>query len=142
MNTSKSSCKDKFEIVCHDLCGNILLSDQVQSLEIWKERIQKSVTVTVSVFNNAISNSSIHIVINTTTSNCIDFTVPPGNTLSATVEDAKSIFIYRLGEGNINGKFCVDACFPVFCKSHHSTKEKCGRCSRHNYVSDRKSLFC
>ena len=144
MSTSKSSCTDKFEIVCHDLCGNILLSNQVQNLEIWQERIQKSATVTISVFNNAVSHSSIHIVIHTNTSECVDFTVPPGNTLSATVEDAKSVVIYRVGEGIVNGKFCIDACFPVFCKSQqqHKPKQKCRGCSCRRCMGVRKSLFC
>ncbi|MGB8000548.1 MAG: S-Ena type endospore appendage [Anaerobacillus sp.] len=142
MSITKSSCTDKFEIVCHELCGNILLSDQVQSLEIWKEKIEKSATVTISVFNNAVSNASIQIVIYTKTSECVDFTVPPGNTLSATVEDAKSIMVYRLGEGTVFGKYCIDACFPVFCRSHHTPKRKCGGCSCQMCVGDRKSLFC
>jgi hypothetical protein len=90
------------------------LSDQVPNLEIWRERIGKEPTVTISVFNSSMSTASIRVLVIRNVGSPVEFTVPPGNTLSATVENAESISVFRIGTGGTEGKFCLDVCFPVF----------------------------
>ena len=107
-----------------------------------KRAIEKSATVTISVFNNAVSNAFIQIVIHTKASECVDFTVPPGNTLSATVEDAKSIMVYRLGEGSVNGKFVSMLVFQCFVSHNIHQNGNVEGARVRSAVGDRKSLFC
>jgi hypothetical protein len=114
--------REECEIVCNNTCGNLLLSDQIPSLEIWKEQIMKNPTVTISVFNSSNSTASIRVVVTRNAESPVEFTVPPGNTLSATVDDAKSISVFRIGSGRTEGKYCLDVCFPVFC--HDKRKHK------------------
>jgi hypothetical protein len=114
--------RDECEIVCNNTCGNLLLSDQVPNLEIWRERIGKEPTVTISVFNSAMSTASIRVLVIRNVGSPVEFTVPPGNTLSATVENAESISVFRIGTGGTEGKFCLDVCFPVFCNDKRKHK--------------------
>jgi hypothetical protein len=100
-------------VVHNRLGGNILLNDSVTNLEIWKEEIEKKATVTISVFNSSLSAPFIDVAV---TRNCnypVEFTVPPGNTLSATVQDAKSIMISKECPGALEGKYCLEVCFAA-----------------------------
>ncbi|WP_375091274.1 S-Ena type endospore appendage (plasmid) [Peribacillus sp. RS7] len=90
------------------------MSDQVPNLEIWRERMVKDPTVTISVFNSTMSIASIRVLVIRNEGSPIGFTVPPGNTLSATVDDAVSISVFRVGTGRIEGEFCLEVCFPIF----------------------------
>jgi hypothetical protein len=71
-------------------------------------------TITISVFNSAMSTASVRVLVIRNEGSPVEFSVPPGNTLSATVDDAKSIIVLRIGIGRIEGKFCLEVCFPVF----------------------------
>ncbi|MDM5295331.1 hypothetical protein QUF81_19660 [Peribacillus simplex] len=106
-------------VVCNSTCGNLLLSDQVPNLKIWKERMLMKTTVTISVFNSAMSATSIKILVISNVGCPVEFTVPPGNTLSATVYDAESIIAFRINKGIAEGKFNLEVCFPVFYDKKH-----------------------
>ncbi|PEA16768.1 hypothetical protein COK06_27320 [Bacillus cereus] len=99
--------------VCHKLCGNLLLNDQVSNLEIWKEKINAQVIVSISVFNSTLSTGSIRILVNQNDKNSIEFIVPVGNTLSATVDHVDSITVFQINEGRIEGTFCLDIFFLI-----------------------------
>lgn len=96
-----------YNAINNSLCGNILLNDLVTTLEIWKAEISGKATVTISVFNSSINTSSIKIIITRNIGNSVEFTVPPGNTLSATIDNAKSITISREDTGIVEGKYCL-----------------------------------
>ncbi|WP_420490089.1 S-Ena type endospore appendage [Neobacillus drentensis] len=118
INSSADPCstspeKDISKIVCNNICGNLLLSDQDSKLEIWRKSNVQDATVTIAVFNSAMNTSSIKVIVRRTGGSPVKFTVPPGNTLSATVEDAKSISVLRRGSGITEGKFCLDVCFDL-----------------------------
>ncbi|HDR4563111.1 hypothetical protein COE58_03530 [Bacillus cereus] len=100
--------------VCHKLCGNLLLNDQVSSLEIWKKRINASVIVSISVFNSTLSTGSIWILMGQNDKDRVEFTVPVGNTLSATVDHIDSITVFQINKGRIEGNFCLDICCLPF----------------------------
>lgn len=102
-------------VVHNRLGGNILLNDSVKTLEIWREEICEKPTVTVSVFNSSLSTSFIKVTIRRSIKyTCpIEFTIPPGNTLSATVENAKSIMISKECPGILEGKYCLEVCFAT-----------------------------
>ena len=102
------------EMVCNNICGNLLLNDQVSKLEIWRKSIEPEATVTISVFNSARNSAAIQVIVIRTVGNPVNFTVPPGNTISATIDDAESIRVARIGLGLTEGKFCLDVCYPVF----------------------------
>ena len=102
-----------YNVVHNKSCGNILLNNLVTTLKIWKEEIDKKTTITVSVFNSSISTSFIDVTI---TRNCkcpVEFTVPPGNTLSATVDNAKSITVSQEDAGIADGKYNLEVCFAT-----------------------------
>jgi hypothetical protein len=109
---------DEKEVICNNICGNLLLSDEVTSLEIWKEKTKKEATITVAVFNSSMNTATINVIVTRKEGLPVEFNVPPGNTLSATVEDAKSVTVTRIGEGRTNGKFCLDVCIPFKKKDH------------------------
>jgi len=100
-------------IVQNSLRGNILLNDSIKNLEIWREKICEKPTVTVSVFNSSISTSFIKVTIKRCIKCPVEFTVPPGNTLSATVENANSIMISKECPGILEGKYCLEVCFAA-----------------------------
>ncbi|MFL0499073.1 S-Ena type endospore appendage [Priestia megaterium] len=102
-----------FDIIQNSLRGNILLNDSIKALEIWKEEICEKSTVTISVFNSSISNSFIKVIINRYIKCPVELTVPPGNTLSATVENAKSIMISKECPGILEGNYCLEVCFAT-----------------------------
>lgn len=99
--------------VCNRFCGSILLNDSVAALEIWKEEIERKATVTISVFNSSISTSFIDVTIIRKCECPVEFTVPLGNTLSATVENANSIIISKECDGILEGRYCLEVCFTV-----------------------------
>ncbi|MGG3573428.1 S-Ena type endospore appendage [Bacillus gobiensis] len=115
--------RDICEIVCNSICGNLLLNDQFPSLEVWKERILKSATVTICVFNSNINTALIRVLVIQNEGGPVELTVPPGNTLSATVDDAESIIVSRIGVGRTEGKFNLEVCFPFFCNDKHKYKK-------------------
>ncbi|MFP3886467.1 S-Ena type endospore appendage [Priestia filamentosa] len=97
--------------VVHNICGNILLNNTVPTLEIWKGKMEKKATITLSVFNSSMSTSFIGVTI---TRNCkcpVEFTVPPGSTLSSTVDNAKSITVSQKDAGIADGKYNLEVCF-------------------------------
>ncbi|MFL0574954.1 S-Ena type endospore appendage [Priestia megaterium] len=102
-----------YEAVHNRLCGNILLNDSVATLEIWKEEIEKKATVTISVFNSSMSTSFIDVTIIRNCKCPVEFTVPPGNTLSATVENAKSITVAREDAGIADGQYNLEVYFAA-----------------------------
>ncbi|MFE5428163.1 S-Ena type endospore appendage [Peribacillus simplex] len=110
-------------IVCNSTCGNLLLTDQVQSLEIWKARISMDATVTISVFNSAMSTASVRVLVIRNDESPVEFSVPSGNTLSATVDAAESIIVFRIGTGRTEGKYFLDVCFPVICDDKRKHKK-------------------
>lgn len=98
--------------VCNETCGNLLLNDSNPELTIWTERISEDATVTVSVFNSSFSTDSIEVSVIRNEGNPVEFTVPRGNTLSATVEDVDRIEVARDGTGQAEGKYCLEVCYP------------------------------
>lgn len=102
-----------YDAVHNRLGGNILLNDPVTTLEIWKEKIKKKATVTISVFNSSISTSFIEVTIIRSCEYPVEFTVPPGNTLSATADNAKSITVSREGAGIADGRYNLEVYFSA-----------------------------
>ncbi|OJD74830.1 S-Ena type endospore appendage [Bacillus paramycoides] len=103
------------EVICNEICGNILLNDHVATLEIWKGKISEKTTITISLFNSSTNNGSIRVMVTENTRGPTEFTVPPGNTVSATVNDAKSVIIFREGTSILKGTFCLKVCFAFSC---------------------------
>ncbi len=85
------------------------------NLEIWKEVITGKATVTVSVFNRVISISPIKVIVIRNTGSLIELVIPPGNTLSTTVNDVKSVTVAHESKGIIEGKYSLEVCFAVSC---------------------------
>lgn len=110
-------------IVCNSTCGNLLLTDQVPSLEIWKARIAMDATVTISVFNSAMSTASVSVLVIRNDGSPVEFSVPSGNTLSATVDAAESIIVFRVDTGRTEGKYFLEVCFPVICDDQRKHKK-------------------
>ncbi|WP_163100466.1 S-Ena type endospore appendage [Peribacillus alkalitolerans] len=126
----KDKHKDK-EMICNSICGNLLLSDQASNLEIWREKTEKDAFISISVFNCSHSTATIRVSVFREEELPVKFNVPPGNTLSATVDDAKSVTVTRIGEGRIDGKFCLDVCIPIKKKDHKD------RCHKHSCKIDK-----
>ncbi|MBU4643199.1 S-Ena type endospore appendage [Bacillus toyonensis] len=110
-------CPPVCEVICNEICGNILLDDHFSTLEIWKGKISEPTTITISVFNSSTSHASIKVTVISNMGNPVELTVPPGNTLSATVNDANSITIFREGTSILKGEFCLKVCFAFSCKN-------------------------
>ncbi|WP_311625249.1 S-Ena type endospore appendage [Peribacillus simplex] len=110
-------------IVCNSTCGNLLLTDQVPSLKIWKARISMDATVTISVFNSAMSTASVRVLVNRNDESPVEFSVPSGNTLSATVDAAESIIVFGIDTGRTEGKYYLEVCFPVICDDKRKQKK-------------------
>ncbi|HDR4948337.1 TPA: hypothetical protein QCR51_004926 [Bacillus cereus] len=108
-------CLSICDVICNKICGNILLNNQVMNLEIWKEEIPGKATVTVSVFNSAMSSSSIEVTVIRNTGSSVELVIPPGNTLSTTVNNVGSIIVAHEDIGIIEGKYCLDVCFAISC---------------------------
>ncbi|MFE3982712.1 MULTISPECIES: S-Ena type endospore appendage [unclassified Priestia] len=114
MCPSSNPRSNLYDIVQNSLSGNILLNHSIKNLEIWREEICGKSTVTLSVFNSSISTSFIKATINRYIQCPIEFTVPPGNTLSVTAEDAKSIMISKECTTSIlEGKYCLEISFAT-----------------------------
>ncbi|MEH6944105.1 S-Ena type endospore appendage [Bacillus sp. JJ722] len=105
--------KKTAELVCHNLSGNLLLNDHVPDLQIWKERIKGKTIVSITVYNSTLSIGSIRVLINRNNSP-IEFMVPPGNTLSETIDYVDSIAVFQTNEGRTEGKYCLNVCFLFF----------------------------
>ncbi|QWI25680.1 hypothetical protein EXW34_31415 (plasmid) [Bacillus mycoides] len=108
-------CPSICDVVCNKICGNILLNNQVLNLEIWKEEIIGEATVSVSVFNSAISSSSIEVIVIRNIGSPVELVIPPGNTLSTTVNNVRSVIVSHEDIGIIEGKYCLDVCFAISC---------------------------
>ncbi|WP_413305508.1 S-Ena type endospore appendage [Bacillus sp. 1P10SD] len=102
------------KVVCNSICGNLLLNNQTSNLEIWKQRARTDAIVNISVFNNTRSTGSIRVLVTRTGRSPVEFTVPPGNTNSASVDHVDSITVSQVGDGITEGKFCLDFCFVIF----------------------------
>jgi len=102
------------KIIYNNICGNLLLDDSVPNLEIWNQNTVENVIATVSVFNSAMNVASIRVLINDNEGSSAEFTVPPGNTLSTTINHVESIMVRRIGNGKTEGKFCLELYFPIF----------------------------
>ncbi|MFE0625316.1 S-Ena type endospore appendage [Priestia aryabhattai] len=101
-----------YNIIQNSLSGHISLNNSIKNLEVWREEIYGKSTVTLSVFNSSISSSFIKVIINRYSKCPIELTVPPGNTLSATVEDTKSIMISKeCAASVVEGKYCLEISF-------------------------------
>lgn len=108
-------CPPTCDIVCNKICGNILLNNEVMNLEIWKEEITGKPTITVSVFNSSISTSFIKVTVIRNTGSPVELVIPPGNTLSTTVDDTRSVTVFQEDIGIVEGKYCLEVCFVVSC---------------------------
>ncbi|MDA1782674.1 DUF3992 domain-containing protein [Bacillus cereus] len=104
--------KEEQKLVCNDICGNFLLSDNITLLEVWGKKINQPVTATVTIFNS-LQSSLIEADVRQNTGNSILFTVPPGNSISKTIEDIKAVTIGLTESGSANGKFCLDIVFTI-----------------------------
>ncbi|QWG39118.1 DUF3992 domain-containing protein [Bacillus mycoides] len=104
--------QEERKIVCNDICGNFLLSDNITFLEVWEKRIDQPVTATVTIFNS-IQSSLIEVNVQQNTGNSILFTIPPGNSISKTIEDIKVVTILLTEPGSASGKFCLDINFTI-----------------------------
>ncbi|MGW5983792.1 S-Ena type endospore appendage [Bacillus mycoides] len=103
------------DVVCNKICGNILLDNQVMNLEIWKKEIIGEATVSVSVFNSIISNSSIEVTVIRNIGSSVELVIPPGNTLSTIVNNVRSVIVAHEDIGIIEGKYCLEVCFSISC---------------------------
>ncbi|MEH7669288.1 S-Ena type endospore appendage [Bacillus sp. JJ689] len=104
--------KEKQKLVCNEICGNFLLNDNPTFLEVWEKRIEQPVTATVTVFNS-LQSSLIEVCVQQSMSKSILFIVPPGNSISKTIEDTQSVTIRLLEPGSASGKFCLDIHFAI-----------------------------
>ncbi|MFS0865518.1 S-Ena type endospore appendage [Fredinandcohnia sp. 179-A 10B2 NHS] len=105
--------KDKEDsVLCSEICGNVSLNEQVSSLDIWEEYVETNTTLFVSVFNQPNSSSNVRVLVNRKDSSSLEFTVPPGNTGSGTVDNAELVQVFRIGEGFVEGRYCLDVCVP------------------------------
>ncbi|HDR7375602.1 hypothetical protein COM38_19470 [Bacillus toyonensis] len=104
--------KEEQKLVCNEICGNFLLSDNITFLEVWEKRIVQPVTATVTVFNS-IQSSFIKVNVQQDIGNPILFTIPPGNSISKTIENVKAVTILLTESGCANGKFCLDINFTI-----------------------------
>ncbi|HDR7448178.1 TPA: hypothetical protein QCX35_004316, partial [Bacillus toyonensis] len=104
--------KEKQKLVCNEICGNFLLNDNPTFLEVWEKRIEQPVTATVTVFNS-LQGSLIEVSVQQSMSKSILFIVPPGNSISKTIEDTQSVTIRLLEPGSASGKFCLDIHFAI-----------------------------
>ncbi len=109
----KEKKKPSKTVVSSKICGNILFRDEVTIQEIWQNQIRTKSIVDVSVFNSARSLGEIFVIVNRKGKNPVSFTVPPGNTNSVSVDQVESITVNRMGEGIIEGRFCLDAHFVI-----------------------------
>ncbi|MED3324566.1 hypothetical protein P4377_24390 [Bacillus thuringiensis] len=82
-----------YDVVHNSLCGNISLNQVIPSVEIWKTTLLGKVTITLAVFNRDTNTSSIHISIHRLHGQSVTSIVPPGNTISTTVDYATSIML-------------------------------------------------
>lgn len=89
---------------------NIILTDQIPSLDIWKEKLRTEAIISIAVFNSLMSNAPIRVQVARTEENHEEFIVPSGNTITATVDGAELISVFNLGGGRVEGKFCLDVC--------------------------------
>lgn len=99
------------KVVCNNICGNFLLRGGTTFLKAWEEEISKDVTISITVFNSAHSSSSVEVRVVRGQGNPVVFTVPPGSSLSRTIEGSHSVTIRRISEEQADGKFCLDVCF-------------------------------
>ncbi|MGV6975106.1 hypothetical protein COL24_23375 [Bacillus toyonensis] len=104
--------KEKQKLVCNEICGNFLLNDNPTFLEVWEKRIEQPITATVTVFNS-LQGSLIEVSVQQSMSKSILFIVPPGNSISKTIEDTQSVTIRLLEPGSASGKFCLDIHFAI-----------------------------
>ncbi|WP_108672082.1 S-Ena type endospore appendage [Peribacillus acanthi] len=103
----KHDDKDK---ICNNICGNILLSDQVSELEIWKEKTDKEAFISITVFNCTHSSETLRVIVIRNEGMPVELNVPPGNTVSATVDNVKSVKVVSFCNGRVDGKYCLDVC--------------------------------
>ncbi|WP_230933885.1 S-Ena type endospore appendage [Priestia sp. TSO9] len=122
---------DSCEVVCNEICGNLLLDDSIPNLEIWRKKIVENFIINISVFNSAINVSSIRVLINDNKENRTEFTVPPGNTMSIMLDNVESIEVIRIGKGKAEGKYCLGLCFQIKCKEVEVTD-----CKKHKKIKE------
>jgi selenophosphate synthase len=96
----------------HEIWRNILLKNSLRKLKIWQEKIQREATITITVFNSSKSTSSIKVIVTRNIGEPVDFTASLRNTLSATIEDAKTITVMcKSAVTDIcEGEFCLEVC--------------------------------
>ncbi|WP_449537648.1 S-Ena type endospore appendage [Ferdinandcohnia sp. Marseille-Q9671] len=101
---------DEKKCDCGTICGNLQLNNQVPTLDIWEVWHEKDATVFLSIYNSVNSTSTINVLAIRKDQTSLEFTVPPGNTSSGTVDHADIIRVSRVGQGNIEGRYCLDVC--------------------------------
>ncbi|MEH6892122.1 S-Ena type endospore appendage [Bacillus sp. JJ864] len=106
--------QEECKVVCNDICGNFLLRDNFTFLKVWEKKVHNSITGTVTVYND-IQSSLVEVNVEHHTGNPILFTIPPGNSVSKTIQNIKAITIRLIEPGSANGKFCLDICFAIDC---------------------------
>lgn len=99
--------------ICHNLSGNLLLSEQVPNLQIWKGRMKGKTIVSISIYNSTLSVGSILVQINRKNDSPVEFIVPSGNTLSETIDGVDSITVFQTEEGGTEGKYSLNVYFPL-----------------------------
>lgn len=128
-NHTSVSC----EVVCNEVCGNLLLDDSMPNLEIWRKKIVENFIIIISVFNSAINISSIRVLINDNKENRTEFTVPPGNTMSIMLDNVESIAVIRIGNGRTEGNYCLGLCFPIKC---NEKEVEVTDCKKHKKIKE------
>jgi hypothetical protein len=63
---------------------------------------------TLTVFNSTHSTTGVKVEVERDSGEDVSFKVPPGNSISKTIEGAESVTIKRIHSGDANGKFCID----------------------------------
>ncbi|EOO23304.1 hypothetical protein IIU_07059 [Bacillus cereus VD133] len=112
------------ELTCTDVCGNILLNNQISELKIWKKTFCSKGTITITIFNSSISTNPIKVLAIEENNELHDFFVPSGNTLSRTIDDIKTVIVSSNCKGIVQGTFCLEVCHFIQNKQENK---------KHNY---------
>ncbi|WP_438824593.1 hypothetical protein [Bacillus sp. JJ1521] len=93
------------------MTGNLQLTNQVSSLNIWEVFHEKDATVFVSVYNSPTSTDSIMVQAFRKDGSTLFFNVPPGNTSTDMVDRAEQFKVSRVNRGTIEGRFSLNVTF-------------------------------
>ncbi|MEI4828143.1 S-Ena type endospore appendage [Bacillus sp. FJAT-53711] len=104
--------QEECKVVCNDICDNFLLNDHFTFLEALEKKVHKSITGTVTVYND-IQSLLVEVNMEQNTGNPILFTIPTGNSVSKTSQNIKAVTIRLIEPGSTSGKFYLDICFAI-----------------------------